>query len=74
MFAPGDPQWTIVEATLPGAHLAIKEINNIPNLLRGYRLEILPVKVPKCIDLPYSGKLWQALNLANQSSECIGEF
>ena len=22
----------------------------------------------------YSRKLWQALNLANQSSECIGEF
>ena len=25
-------------------------------------------------ELPYSGKLWQALNLVNQSSECIGEF
>ena len=24
--------------------------------------------------LPYSGKLWRALNLANQSSECIGKF
>ena len=24
--------------------------------------------------IPYSGKLWRALNLANQSSECIGEF
>ena len=23
--------------------------------------------------IPYSGKLWQALNMANQSSECIGE-
>ena len=23
--------------------------------------------------IPYSGKLWQALNLANQSSKCIGE-
>ena len=22
----------------------------------------------------YSGKLWRALNLANQSSECIGKF
>ena len=24
--------------------------------------------------IPYSGKLWRALNLANQLSECIGEF
>ena len=24
--------------------------------------------------IPYSGKLWRALNLVNQSSECIGEF
>ena len=24
--------------------------------------------------LPYSGKPWRALNLANQSSECIGKF
>ena len=25
-------------------------------------------------DILYSEKLWRALNLANQSSECIGEF
>ena len=25
-------------------------------------------------NIPYSEKLWQALNLANRSSECIGEF
>ena len=25
-------------------------------------------------NIPYSGKLWQALSLANQSSECISEF
>ena len=24
--------------------------------------------------IPYSGKLWRALNLANQPSECTGEF
>ena len=26
------------------------------------------------VHMPYSGKLWRALNLANQSSEYIGEF
>ena len=32
-------------------------------------------KPPACnIIIPYSGKLWRALNLANQSSECIDEF
>ena len=25
-------------------------------------------------NIPYSGKLWRALNLANQSPERIGEF
>ena len=36
MIGPGDPQWTIGEEILPGAQLAIKEINDIPNLLSGY--------------------------------------
>ena len=28
----------------------------------------------KTKSIPYSGKLWRALNLVNQSSKCIGEF
>ena len=31
-----------------------------------------PIALP--IEIPYSGKLWQALNLVNQSCKCIGEF
>ena len=48
MFGPGDPQWTRGEEILPGAQLAINEINNTSDLLSGYKLEIIPVKVPKC--------------------------
>ena len=48
MFELGDPLWTKGEAILPAAQLAVKEINDISNLLSGYRLEVLPVKVPKC--------------------------
>ena len=28
----------------------------------------------RTLDVPYSGKLWRALDLANQSPERIGEF
>ena len=30
--------------------------------------------MPAECNIPYSGKLWRTLNLANQSSECIDEF
>ena len=42
------PDWKKGEAILPGAHLAIKEINDLPDLLCGYRLEVIPVRVPQC--------------------------
>ena len=42
------PDWKKGEEILPGAHLAIKEINNLPDLLCGYRLEVIPVRVPQC--------------------------
>ena len=42
------PDWKKGEEILPGAHLAIKEINDLPDLLSGHRLEVLPVRVPQC--------------------------
>ena len=47
-FGKGDPQWKKGEEILPGAHLAIKEINDVPSLLSDYRLEVIPVRVPHC--------------------------
>ena len=41
------PYWTKGEEILPGANLAIKEINDLPNLLSGYQLEVIPVRVPQ---------------------------
>ena len=48
MFGPDDPQWTRGEEILPGAQLAINEINDTSDLLSGYQLEVIPVRVPKC--------------------------
>ena len=42
------PDWKRGEEILPGAHLAAKEINNMSDLLNGYQLEIIPVRVPQC--------------------------
>ena len=42
------PDWKRGEEILPGAHLAIKEINDLPDLLCGYRLEVIPIRVPQC--------------------------
>ena len=47
-FGKSDPQWKKGEEILPGAHLAIKEINDVLSLLSGYRLEVIPVRVPQC--------------------------
>ena len=41
-------QWEKGEETLPGAHLAAKEINETSNLLGGHQLEVIPVRVPHC--------------------------
>ena len=42
------PQWEKEKEILPGAHLAAKEINEPSNLLSGYQLEVIPVRVPHC--------------------------
>ena len=42
------PDWQKSEEILPGAQIATKEINNIPNLLSGHRFEVVPVRVPQC--------------------------
>ena len=42
------PDWQKSEGILPGAHLAAKEINNVPNLLSGHQLKIIPVRIPQC--------------------------
>ena len=48
IFGPGDPQWTKGDEILAGAYVAIKEINEISDLLSGYQLQVLPVRVPQC--------------------------
>ena len=48
MFGSGDPQWKKGEESLPGAQLAVKEINEAFDLLSGHRLEIIPIRVPRC--------------------------
>ena len=42
------PKWTDGEAILPSAYLAQNEISNSSNFLKGYQLEILPVRIPLC--------------------------
>jgi gamma-aminobutyric acid type B receptor len=42
------PDWQKGEEILPGAFLAAKEIDDIPNLLSGHQLEIIPVRVHQC--------------------------
>ena len=42
------PDWIKEEELLPGAYLADKDINDLPTLLSGYRLEIIPVRVLQC--------------------------
>ena len=41
------PNWQKGEEILPGAHLATKEINDLPKLLSGYQLEVILVRVPQ---------------------------
>ena len=42
------PDWQKGEEILPGAHLTAKEINNVSNLLSGYRFEVVLVRVSQC--------------------------
>ena len=42
------PNWQKGEEILPGAHQATNEINDLPNLLTGHQLKVIPVRVPQC--------------------------
>ena len=42
------PKWERGEEILPGAHIAVDEINDSPNLLSTYRLEIVPINIQQC--------------------------
>ena len=42
------PDWQNSEEILPGAYLAAKAITNVPNLISGHQLEVVPVRVPQC--------------------------
>ena len=42
------PRWERGEEILPGAYIAMNEINDSPVLLRDYWLEIVPIKIPLC--------------------------
>ena len=67
IFGPGDPQWTKGDEILAGAYVAIKEINEISDLLSGYQLQVLPVRVPQCElsegIVPYVEKLTSNCNI-----------
>ena len=39
------PDWQKGEEILPGAHLAAKEVNNVPNLLSGHQFKVIPIRV-----------------------------
>ena len=42
------PKWERGEEILPGAHIAVSEINGSPEILRDFQLEIVAIKVPMC--------------------------
>lgn len=42
------PTWAVGKEILPGAQLAVKEINHHSSLLRDCRFELIPVFVPDC--------------------------
>ena len=42
------PTWMKGEEILPAIQLAVKEINEQYNFLRGHQLEVIPVRVPMC--------------------------
>jgi gamma-aminobutyric acid type B receptor len=42
------PDWKKGEEILPGAYLAVKEINDMSDLLDGHRFEVIPVRFPHC--------------------------
>ena len=42
------PKWERGDEILPGAEIAVDEINDFPNLLSTYRLNIVPIQVELC--------------------------
>ena len=42
------PKWERGEEILPGAHIAVSEINDYPEILRDFQLEIVTIKAPLC--------------------------
>ena len=42
------PKWERGEEIIPGAHIAVNEINDSPNLLSTYQLEIVPINIQQC--------------------------
>ena len=42
------PKWERGEEILTGAHIAENEINDSPEILRDFQLEIVPIKAPLC--------------------------
>ena len=63
------PTWMKGEEILPAIQLAVKEINEQYNFLRGHQLEVIPVTVPMC-DLN-EGNL-QFVKILETSTEILG--
>ena len=57
------PRWKVGEEILPGAQLAVKEINNCSSLLCHHRLKLVPIMVPYCDVMQcWSGSFCEGVN------------
>ena len=66
------PKWERGEEILPGAHIAVNEINDSPNLLRDWPLKIVPIKVPLCTASAVID--YFVGNLTSQSNKTVAIF
>ena len=66
------PKWERGEEILPGAHIAVNEINDSPNLLRDCPLKIVPIKVPLCTASAVIN--YFVGNLTSQSNKTVAIF
>ena len=64
------PKWMKGEEILPAVQVAIKEISEQPNFLRGHQLEVIPVRVPMC-DLN-EGIVQYVASLENDGDKFLG--
>ena len=71
-FVPSSPSSGCFQLHL--THAASLSLPSQPLLNRYIHSTCTCIPTFKVLNIPYSGKLWRALNLANKSSECIGEF